>query len=410
MPGFVSKLRQSWNILTAKEVPPIERSSMLISELAAQRNYISTWRDTSTAVLAPIKTRIAIDVANVPIYHVRVNESGDFQKIIKGELNDRLSHQANIDQSGYTFLIDVVTTMLEHSCVAIVPTSVTMNPMRTIAYDPLSLRTGVVTEWFNKSARVSVYNEDTGRREEIPIPKSFMAICYNPLAPVMNEPNSTLRRLIDKLVLLDTSDTKLNSPNLDVILQLPYTIRSDRRQKEAEDRLAMLEEQLADSQYGIAYIDSVEKITQLNRPANNTLPDQITYLYNSLYQQLGLTEGVANGTASQEEMLNYYNRTVEPILKAVTTALEMSFLTKTARQQGQAIRAFPNLFKMAPIIELAEATDKFSRNEIMTSNELRSFLGLPRVNDKEADELRNKNLNKPVSDTNENGGENARQE
>lgn len=397
MAGLMNRLRLSYNIL-ANKVTVDEPSQVISSELPSA-GYGLIWRDSSSAVLSPLQNRIAIDAANVPMGHVRLDENGRFVDRINSELNDRLTRVANIDQTGPVFIQDAVMTMLEHGSAVLVPVDVTTNPERSTAYDILSLRIGTVTEWFNRSVGVKVYNERSGAREEVILPKSFVAIAYNPLYSIMNAPNSTLKRLIDKLALLDVADAKIGSPNLDLILQLPFATKNDRREKEALRRIQVLEEQLANSRYGIAYVDGTEKITQLNRPVTNALADQVKYLTDTLYNQLGLTESVFNGTASDEEMLAYYNRTVKPILDAITGAIVAAFLTKTAVAQGQSVKTFPDLFKMSPVSVLAEAADSFTRNEIMSSNEVRSLLGLKPVADPAADELRNKNLNKESEDT-----------
>jgi hypothetical protein len=395
--GFVDRLRLSFQILQNKL--PTPDAETVISSYNATYNRI--WRDNASTVLAPIKTRIAMDAAAVNVRHVRVDESEQYLDTIVGELNDRLTLKANIDQTGVAFIQDVVMTMLEHGVVAVVPTDVTTDPSKTTAYDILSMRTGIVEEWFNKSVQLSVYNESIGDRTSIVLPKSFVALCYNPLYSVMNEPNSTLKRLIDKLSLLDFADNKMNSPNLDLILQLPYAVRNNTREKEADRRLRLLEEQLHKSQYGIAYVDGTEKITQLNRPVANTLGDQVKYLTDTLYNQLGLTETIFSGSADPEELLAYHNRTIAPILKAITSSIKMAFLTTTAIRQGQSIMSFPDLFKMAPIDKLADASDKFTRNEIMSSNEVRQRIGIKPKDDPAADELRNKNLNKQREEIND---------
>jgi hypothetical protein len=398
MAGFLKRTRIAWNVFTNKLPEPKERSVLTSND----QNYANVWRDTNERVLAPILTRIAIDAAMVPVYHVDVDEHGNFVRIRHdSELNQRLNRQANIDQTGYDFMRDVFHTMLSTGVVATVPVITSAPPLFSDSYDIYSWRTGRVLEYFNKYVKLSVYDEEAGERRELELPKSFVSLSENPFYLVMNEPNSTLKRLIDKLVLLDIADARHTSPSLDLLLQLSYAVKTETQEAQAQKRLAQLERQLYDSAYGIAYIGATEKITQLNRPVINTLPEQVDKLTLSLYNQLGLSEAIFTGSASQEEQVIYYNRTIAPILKAFTDAAKVSFLTKTAISQGQSIMAFPDLFKMAPIDVLADAADKLSRNEIMTSNELRSRFGLPPVDNPDANELRNKNLNKATDSEDE---------
>lgn len=393
MAGFMDRLKTSYNVLANKvnwvEVPDGELiSSSSPSSISNRVTY-----DNTKTVLAPIMTRIAIDVSAIPLRHVIVDEYGQFLETKHSELNDRLTIRANLDQSGAAFIQDAVMTMLSDGVCALVPVEITSNP-NTGSYEITSLRVGRVNQWFNGAVEVSVYNELTGDRVEKILPKGYVAIAYNPLYPVMNEPNSTLRRLIDRLALLDQADGRQFSPQLDLIIQVPYTLKNERRQAEAERRLAVIEEQLHDSKYGIAYMDANEKITQLNRPVTNTLFETVTSLTESLHSQLGLTPAIFSGTASEEEILLYNNRTLLPIIKALTDAMVGSFFTRTAIRQGHTILPFPSLFKMAPLADFAEAADKLTRNEILSSNEVRAALGIHPAKDPEADELRNKNLNK----------------
>jgi hypothetical protein len=345
-------------------------------------------------VLAPIQNRIAIDAAGVPIRHVLVDEFKQFLKVKESELNDRLSRMANIDQTGKAFIQDAVQSMLSEGAIALVPIEVSSNPKFGGGYDILSMRVATITEWFNYSVRVSVYNELTGEREEKILPKSFVAICYNPMYAVMNESNSTMRRLIDALALLDVADSRFYSPGLDLIVQLPYVIKTEKRQEEAARRLDALESQLQDRAYGVGYIDASERVTQLNRPATNTLLSKVEALTEALHNQLGLTPAIFSGTASQEEMVAYNNRTVLPVLDAIIEPMLGAFFTRTAISQGNSIKAFPNLFKMAPLEVVSESADKLTRNEIMSSNEVRAAIGLWKREEESADELRNKNLNR----------------
>ena len=314
MPSFMDRLKLSYNILRSKEadVGP----EQMITSTTTSSVYSGLRYDSSASVLAPIKTRIAIDAANIPIKHILVDELGQFLENKESELNDRLSIMANIDQTGVAFLQDAVTTMLEEGACALVPIEISASPSSG-TYDILSMRVGTIVEWFNYSVRVEVYNEAIGERSQITLPKSFVAICYNPMYSVMNEPNGTLRRLVEKLALLDQADGRLYSPQLDLVLQLPFTTKNTRRQDEAKRRLEILEEQLYNRKYGIGYIDATEKLTQLNRPVTNTLVDTVDGLMSSLHSQLGLTPTIFAGTASQEEMLLYYNRTILPIMNTL---------------------------------------------------------------------------------------------
>lgn len=392
MPSFMERARQAYEVLRGNDVFAIDNDSMITSYIPVTANYRSS-SDTVASVLAPIQTRIAMDVAAVPFRHVSIDKNGLFVGLKESELNDRLAFMANIDQTGTAFIQDAAMTMQEDGSCVLIPTETTAHPS-TGSYDILSIRVGTVTEWFNHSVRVNVYNELEGRRTEILVPKSFVAICYNPLYAVMNAPNSTVKRLIDKLALLDVADARLYSSQLDLILQLAYSVGSTRRRKEALRRLEDFESQLYERTYGVAYIDSTEKVTQLNRPVPNSLIQSIDSLSQSLYSQLGLTDQVFKGTASQEEMLAYNNKTIFPMIKALTEGMTSAFFSRTAIRQGNAIRAYQDLFKMAPLSEVAEAADKLTRNEIMSSNEVRSRIGLEVSDDPNADELRNKNLNR----------------
>jgi hypothetical protein len=344
-------------------------------------------------VLAPIQTRIAIDAANVPLRHAEVDQRGKFLSIKQSELNDRLSLAANVDQTGTAFIQDAVMTMLDYGSCVLFPTETSDHPS-TGKYDILSMRVGTVSEWFNYSVKVEVYNELAGKRTSIIVPKSYVAIIYNPLYAVMNEPNSTMKRLIDKLALLDIADGRLYSAQLDLILQMNYTASTTRKKAEARRRLKEFEDQLYERKYGVAYIESTEKVTQLNRPVPNSLVQTVEGLTQSLHSQLGLTPAVFMGTASQEEMLAYNNKTIYPILKALAEGMNVSFFTRASIKRGNTIKPIQDLFKMAPLKEIADAADKLTRNEIMSSNEVRAEIGLVASDDPSADELRNKNLNK----------------
>lgn len=391
MPSFMDRLKLSYNILRFNREAPVSPEQMITSTVPSSI-YSGLRYDTNNAVLAPIKTRISIDASSIPMYHVLVDERGQFVEKKNSELNDRLTIMANVDQSGTAFIQDAVMTMLEEGACALVPIEISGSP-DSGTYDILSIRAASVTEWFNYSVRVSVYNELTGDRTEVLLPKSFVAVCYNPLYAVMNEPNSTLRRLIDKLALLDQADGRLYSPQLDLILQLPYTLKNERRELEAARRLEALEAQLYDRRYGVGYIDATEKITQLNRPVTNTLSDTVQGLTESLHSQLGLTPSIFAGTATEDEIVAYNNRTILPIMKSLTDGIIGAFFSRTAIKQGNSVMVFPDLFKMAPLETTAEAVDKLTRNAIMTSNEVRSVFGLYPSSDPDADALRNKNLN-----------------
>lgn len=391
MSSFMTRLKSSYNVLLGKQ--PEVGSDEMVTSLSPSSAYYIARRDTTRAVLAPIKTRIAIDSANIPMRHVMVDEFHKFLSVRTSELNDRLSVMANIDQPATAFIQDAVMTMLEVGSCVLVPIEISGNP-ESGTYDILSLRVGTVVEWFNKSVTVEVYNELTGDRTQRTLPKAYVSICYNPMYAVMNEANSTLNRLIDKLALLDVADGKLFSPQLDLILQLPFTLKSEKREAEAERRLQALENQLYDRKYGVGYIDATEKVTQLNRPVTNALFETVKALTESLHSQLGLTPAIFSGTASQEEMLAYNNRTILPILKALTESMIGAFFSRTAIRQGNSIMAFPSLFKMAPLEIVAEAADKLTRNAILSSNEVRSEIGYQASKQADSDELRNKNLNK----------------
>lgn len=390
MTSFMERAKLSLNILLRGEAR-LGSGDILTSSIPSAFN--SSYRyDTTQSVLAPIQTRISIDASSIPIRHVLLDENERFAEVKQSELNDRLSIMANIDQSGTALIQDAIMTMLGDGACALVPIEVSGDPDLG-TYEILSLRVATITEWMNRSVRLDVYDENTGTRKEIVLPKSYVAICYNPMYAVMNEPNSTLRRLVDKLALLDVADGNLYSPQLDLILQLPYTLKNEKRESEAARRTGIIADQLYNSRYGIVYTDPTEKITQLNRPVTNTLADQVESLWSSLHSQLGLTPSIFSGTASQEELLFYNNRTVLPVLKSLIDGMIGAFFSRTAIRQGNSIMAFPNLFKMAPLEAFAEASDKLTRNAIMSSNEIRQVVGLKPSKEPDADALRNKNLN-----------------
>lgn len=344
------------------------------------------------SLISSIYTRIGIDVAGVGIRHVVLDAKGRYSKDVDSTLNQCLTLEPNMDQGPRAFRQDFVTTLFDDGVSVFVPVDTTVNPGVNLKFDIYSLRVGKVVQWYPKHVRVSVYNEETGVREEITLEKQFVAIVENPLYSIMNEPSSTLQRLIRKLHLLDAVDEQSGSGKLDLVIQLPYVIKSEARKQQAEQRRQDIEFQLKGSQYGIAYTDGTEKITQLNRPAENNLFKQVEYLTNLLYTQLGLTEDIMNGTADEKSMLNYYHRTVEPILDAMVEAMQRSFLGTHGTQQKERIKYFRDPFKLVPLAVIAEIADKFSRNEILTSNEIRGFMGIEPSTDPKADRLVNSNM------------------
>jgi Phage portal protein len=352
------------------------------------RLYITNER----TLLASILTRVGIDVAANSIRHVRLDDNDRYIEDMDSGLNNCLTLEANIDQAARAFRQDIAMTLFDKGVVAIVPVDTTINPELYGGYDIKTMRVGEIVQWMPQHVRVSVYNDQTGRREELTLSKTVVAIIENPLYSVMNEPNSTLQRIIRKLNLLDSVDEQSSSGKLDMIIQLPYVIKSESRRLGAEQRRKDIEFQLKGSQYGIAYIDGTEKVTQLNRPAENNLLKQVEYLMTMFYGQLGITEDVINGTADEAAMLNYENRTVEPVLGAIVEAMKRTFLTKTGRSQLQSIQAFKDPFRLVPIAQIAEIADKFTRNEILSSNEMRQIIGIKPAKDPKADQLRNSNM------------------
>lgn len=372
-------------------------------------NYKTVYRDVGPSISRPSRTRlaytsekssiasmcnrIAIDVASTSLKHVRVDDNGRYVTDIDSKLNRCLVREANKDQGARQFIMDVVLSMLDEGCVAIVPVDTTMNPNVTGSYDILTMRTGKILEWYPDHVRIRVYNDKTGQTQDILMKKSAVAIVENPLYAVMNEPNSTLKRLVRKINLLDQLDDKIGSNKLDLIIQLPYAVKNETRREKANERLSDLEAQLEGSKYGIGYIDAQEHVTQLNRSVDNNLLEQIKTLKADLYNQLGISEGVFDGTADDTVMMNYYNRTTEPILGAIAEAMNRSFITETAWTQGQRIMYFNDPFKLIPISQMAELADKFTRNEILSSNEIRVGMGIKPSEDPKADQLINSNLN-----------------
>lgn len=401
MAGLLERARTAWNAFRNEEEQRQRQvPATYVGESFGFRSHSPRLRTINDrSIIAGVYTRLSIDVASVNIKHARVDDNDRFIEPVNSDLNECLTVKANVDQYAQAFRQDIALSLFDKGVVAIVPVDTTYNPMITGSYDIRSLRVGEIVMWYPRHVRVSVYNDETGRREEVTLPKDVVAIVENPLYSVMNEPNSTLQRLIRKLNLLDVVDEQSSSGKLDMIIQLPYVIKSDARRAEAEKRRKDIEEQLKGSQYGIAYTDGTEKITQLNRGAENNMMKQIQYLTDMLYSQLGLAESVFDGTADEKTMLNYYNRTVEPILTAITEAMKSTFLTKTARTQNQAVIFMRDPFKLVPISQIAEIADKFTRNEILSSNEVRGIIGFSPSKDPKADELRNKNLPLPEADS-----------
>lgn len=389
-------LAHAWNAFTQVENsnyrPPIQRirTGLYSSYSRPDRMYFSRGNDKS--IVTAIYNRVAIDVSSYDIKHVRLDKKGRYIDTMDSSLNNCLTLSANKDQTHRAFIQDIVQSMLDEGCIAVVPIDTDINP-ETASYDIESMRVGKIVQWFPDDIEVEVYNDRTGNKQNLIFSKKNAAIIENPLYAIVNAPNSVLQRLIRKLNLLDVIDEQSGSGKLDLIIQLPYIIKTDARKKQAAQRKADIENQLANSKYGIAYTDGTEKITQLNRPVENNLLNQITYLTRMVYAQLGTTEEILNGTANEETMLNYQNRTIQPILNAITDEFKRKFLTKTARTQGQSIMYFVEPFKMIPAGKFAEMADKFTRNEILSTNEVRQMLGLPPSSDPKADELRNKNLN-----------------
>lgn len=392
--SFGSRLKHAWNAFTGN-IQMNYRDLGMGYSYRADRPRMS--RGNERSIVTSVYNRIALDVAALNIQHVRLDENGRFLSVIDDGLNNCLTLEANVDQTARSFVQDVVISMFDEGSVAIVPVDTTTDPNVSGSYDIQSLRVGQILDWYPQHIRARVYNEQTGRKEDVVVPKSAVAIIENPLYAVINEPNSTMQRLIRKLNLLDVIDEQSGSGKLDLIIQLPYVIKTEARRQQAENRRKDIENQLSGSKYGIAYTDGTEHITQLNRSVNNNLMSQIEYLTSMLYSQLGITQSILDGTADEKTMLNYNNRTIEPIISAIVDEMKRKFLTKTARSQHQSISFFRDPFKLVPVNDIAEIADKFTRNEIMTSNEIRQVVGMKPSEDPRADELRNKNLSAPSS-------------
>lgn len=391
MPTFFQRLQHSWNAFRGRDRPSSNYSGPA-SYYRPDQIRLRVGNDRS--IITAIYNRIAMDVASNKIEHVKLDGNGRYSDLVKDGLNNCLTLEANMDQTSRSLFHDAVLSMFDDGSVALVPVDTTMDPAKTSSYDINSIRVGKIVQWRPQSIIASVYNEKTGYREELELPKALVAIVQNPFYMVMNEPNSTLQRLIRKLNMLDAIDEQSSSGKLDLIIQLPYVVKSPTRKKQAEERRKDIEMQLAGSKYGIAYTDGTERITQLNRPVENNLLTQIEYLMSMLYSQLGVTPEILNGTASEEAMLNYISRTVEPILSAFVDEMKRKFLTKTARSQGHSIMFSSDPFKLVPLSKIADIAEKFVGNEVLTPNEVRSVAGFKPVDDPAADELRNRRLNK----------------
>lgn len=389
-----SRLKHAWNAFITNR-DPTRYIQSLGPGFSSRPDRPRLSRGNERTIVTSIYNRIALDVAAISIKHCRLDDNGRYVSEVNSGLNNCLNLEANIDQTGRAFIQDVVLSMFDEGCVAIVPVDTTLNPKDTNSYDIQTMRTGKIVEWYKHDVKVRIYNDQIGEKQEIILPKNQVAIIENPLYAVINEPNATMQRLIKKLRLLDVSDERTLSGKLDLIIQLPYSTRTDIKKEQAERRRETLESQLVDSKYGIAYADATEKIIQLNRSVENNLMSQIEYLINQLYSQLGLTQSVMDGTADEKTMLNYNNRTIEPIIAAIVDEMKRKFLTKTARTKGQSIMYFKDPFKLVPVNDIAEIADKFTRNEIMTSNEIRQIVGMKPSSDPKADKLVNSNISQP---------------
>lgn len=391
-----SRVKRAWNAFLNKDPTVIYRNIESGSGYKPDRKRMS--RGNERSIVTAVLNKIAIDVASVKIQHVRLDSDGRFIETISSGLNNCLTLEANIDQTGRAFIQDAAMSLLDEGVVALVPVDTSIDPNNTDSYEILTMRTGKIVQWYPSKVRVQLYNERTGRYEEVTLPKRMVSIIENPLYAVMNEPNSTLQRLIRKLNLLDVIDEQSGAGKLDLIIQLPYVIKTEARRQQAELRRKDIESQLSGSKYGIAYTDGTEHITQLNRPAENNLMKQIEYLTSMLYSQLGITQTVMDGTADEKTMLNYFDRTIEPILAAIVDEMRRKFLTKTARTQNQSIEFYRDPFKLVPVSQLAEIVDKFTRNEVMTSNEFRQIIGMKPSKDPKANRLENSNIAHPVQE------------
>ena len=409
MPTLRKRIKNAWNVFTSRD--PTEQP--VFHDYGISYGYrpdrIRLTRGNERSIVNAVYNRIAIDVASIDVKHVKTDENDVFIEEIYSFLNDVLQTEANIDQTGRNLMIDAVISLLDEGVIAIVPVDIDEDE-EIDSFDVLSLRVAKIIQWYPEHVKVRVYNEKTGYKQDIVINKRSVCVVENPFYSVMNEPNSTLQRLIRKLNLLDAIDEQTGSGKLDIIIQLPYVIKTEARKKQAEDRRKDIEAQLAGSKYGIAYTDGTERITQLNRPAENNLLTQIEYLTSMLYSQLGITEEVLNGTADEKTMLNYYNRTIEPIMSAIVDEMKRKLLTWNARKEGQSIKFFRNPFKLVPVTEMAEIADKFGRNEILTPNEIRGIVGFKPSDDPQANELRNRNISQSNEEIEMEKGINGKEE
>ena len=392
-----TRLKHAWNAFRNRDPTMDFRDSGTAYYYRPDRPRFT--RGNERSITTSVLNRIALDASAIDILHVRLDNNGRFLETVDSGLNNCLTLSANVDQTGRALKQDIIMSMLDEGCVAIIPTDTTTDPKKSDSYRIDAMRVGKIIQWRPHHVQVRAYNENTGKKEEIWLPKSIVAIVENPLYAVMNEPNSTMQRLIRKLALLDVTDEQTASGKLDLIIQLPYVVKTEARRQQAETRRKDIEMQLAGSKYGIAYTDGTEKITQLNRSVENNLMKQVEYLTNQLYSQLGITQTILDGTADDKTMLNYYNRTIEPIVAAIADEMKRKFLTKTARTRGQSIQFFRDPFRLVPVNDIAEIADKFTRNEIMTSNEIRQIVGMKPSDDPKADELRNSNISQSKEDS-----------
>ena len=394
-----SRFKNAWNALIGSEdVNPFGGYQNMGVSHSYRPDRARLTRGNERSIVTSVYNRLALDVAAINVTHARLDNNNRMIESIESGLNNCLNISANIDQTGRSFIQDVVMSMLDEGCIAIVPVDTSTNPIRTASFDIYTLRVAKILEWYPSHVRVEVYNDKKGVKETIMLPKHMVAIVENPLYSVINEPNSTMQRLVRKLNLLDVIDEQSGSGKLDLIIQLPYIIKTDAKRQQAEERRKSIEMQLSGSKYGIAYTDGTERVTQLNRPVENKLMSQIEFLTSMLYSQLGITQSILDGSANEATMLNYYNRTIEPIISAIVDEMKRKFLTKTARSQKQTILFFRDPFKLVPVGEISEIADKFTRNEIMSSNEIRQIIGMKPAEDPKADELRNKNLSQAKVD------------
>ena len=396
---FVSRLKHGWNAFMNRD-PTYNHAVGPSYSYRPDRPRFT--RGNERSIVTSVFNRIALDVAAISMQHCILDENGRFVEPVNSKLNNCLTLEANLDQTSRAFIQDLVMSMFDEGCVAIVPVDTTIDPKVTTSYDILSMRSGKIVDWYPEHVKVRVYNEKTGRKEEVILPKAQVGIVENPLFAVVNEPNSTGQRLIRKLNLLDQIDEQTGSGKLDLIIQLPYVIKTEARRDQAERRRKDIENQLSGSKYGIAYTDGTEHITQLNRPLENNLLKQIEYLRDMFYSQLGITQTILDGTADDKTMLNYYSRTIEPIVAAIVDEMKRKFLTKTARSQNHSIEFFRDPFKLVPVNDIAEIADKFTRNEILTSNEIRQIIGMKPSSDPKADQLINSNISQPEERSTEN--------